>query len=655
MNDTLYQNGFNLPVSGTVYAAVYAPSTGSWSDQTSAAFTVSAPATNSTISQTKATFDKYTSGADYTDVPVALTLNGNTLTDIKSGSATLTPDTDYTTSVSGSVYTVTIPKNYLSSLSVGTTDLTFDFSAGASATLAVTVEDTTPVAWTLSAANPTYTVSSSNNSLLITVPASVTDAALTTTPTQKVPGGNETFTLPQVNTTSTTSDGNVYVNIPAETVVTGPSTWKGTINLPQVVGNPTVTVSGYNTTVDAAIELGDDSTSLTFSQPVQILLAGQSGEDAGWIQNGVFTAIPQFTSNAEPTTPAEAIADLAAIGSNDGYYTDSNNNLEIWTTHFTTFVAYNETAISSGSNSSNSGGGGGGGADTYLPAVQTEAASTVTAGSAVLNGDITSDSGYAITDYGFLWGINSSSLTNKLDVGADNRSGAFTTTLGSLTADMTYYFQAYATNSYGTVDGAVMSFTAGGMSQPTPTTFAAPVFSDVSATYWGYVAISSLGSQGIVSGYPDGTFKPDATITRAEFATMQVKALGLNTSGTTGTFTDVTAGSWYNGSVNAAVAAGLVSGMGNSLFAPNAPITREQMAAMVARALGDNAPTTNGAELNAFSDRSAVSSWAVSGMDKAVKSGIVSGMTADTLAPMANSTRAQAAMMIYKMLTVLGK
>jgi len=154
---------------------------------------------------------------------------------------------------------------------------------------------------------------------------------------------------------------------------------------------------------------------------------------------------------------------------------------------------------------------------------------------------------------------------------------------------------------------------------------------------------------------PDGTFKPGATVTRAEFATMLVNALGQNTAGTTGQFTDVTPDSWCYNSVNTAVYAGLVSGTGDHLFAPNAAITREQMAVMVAKALGINAPATDGTELSAFSDRSAVSSWAVSGMAEAVKAGIVSGMTADTLAPNDNATRAQAAAMVYKMLSVLGK
>jgi hypothetical protein len=188
----------------------------------------------------------------------------------------------------------------------------------------------------------------------------------------------------------------------------------------------------------------------------------------------------------------------------------------------------------------------------------------------------------------------------------------------------------------------------------------APVFSDVSTSYWGYNAITILSGKGIVSGYPDGTFKPGATVTRAEFAAMLVKALSLNTAGTTGQFTDVTADDWYYGSINAAVNEGLVSGTGDNLFAPNASITREQMAVMVAKALrtnalGINAPATNGTELNAFSDRSATSSWAVSGMAEAIKAGIVSGMTAGMLAPDDNATRAQAAAMIYRLLAVSSK
>nr|WP_230986927.1 X2-like carbohydrate binding domain-containing protein [Cohnella fermenti] len=94
-------------------------------------------ASNSTISPTTASFDKNT--ANQADVAVTMTLNGNTLSSIKNGTATLVSGTDYT--VSGS--TVTIKKAYLAAQAVGTTTLTFAFSAGANAALAVSVVDTT--------------------------------------------------------------------------------------------------------------------------------------------------------------------------------------------------------------------------------------------------------------------------------------------------------------------------------------------------------------------------------------------------------------------------------------------------------------------------------------------------------------------------------
>jgi len=135
------------------------------------------------------------------------------------------------------------------------------------------------------------------------------------------------------------------------------------------------------------------------------------------------------------------------------------------------------------------------------------------------------------------------------------------------------------------------------------------------------------------------------------------KALGLNITGTTSAFTDVLQGSWLYGSVNAAAAAGLVSGYGgtDSQFGPYTLITRQQMAVMVAKALGDKAPAVDGAELNAFNDGSNVSSWATTGVDESVKSGIVIGMSANRLAPQAHATRAQAAAMLYQMLIFLGK
>ncbi|OME33003.1 X2-like carbohydrate binding domain-containing protein, partial [Paenibacillus odorifer] len=105
-------------------------------------------------------FDKKT--ANQADVAVTMTLNGNTLSTIKNGTATLVAGTDYT--VSGS--TVTLKKEYLATQGVGTTTLTFEFSAGAAQSLVVTISDTS-VAPTVALKVQMYngTVSASGNTL----------------------------------------------------------------------------------------------------------------------------------------------------------------------------------------------------------------------------------------------------------------------------------------------------------------------------------------------------------------------------------------------------------------------------------------------------------------------------------------------------------
>lgn len=330
-----------------------------------------------------------------------------------------------------------------------------------------------------------------------------------------------------------------------------------------------------------------------------------------------------------------------------------------------------QVTVTSASASSSGGGGGGGSAASSKPSIETKDATSTTATSAVLNGNITSNNGYNVTDYGFLWWTSSSNLNNKLDVGTNNQSGVFTTTLSDLKASTTYYFQAYATNSQGTTQGTTLKFTTASSAgqqpakptttsqatAPTTTTQGAEAvsYSDVPVSYWAYNAINYLSSKGMVSGYPDGTFKPDASVTRAEFTAMLVKALRLSATGTTGAFTDIAPDSWCYNAVNEATAAGLVSGTGGHLFDPNAPVTREQMAGMVANALGAKASSVDGTELNPFSDKSNVSTWALTSMEQAVKAGIVSGVSADTIAPHANATRAQATAIIYKMLGILDK
>jgi hypothetical protein len=444
--------------------------------------------------------------------------------------------------------------------------------------------------------------------------------------------GGDQGPLPSITVTGPTST----VTIQQGTTITASGgTWDGTISLPTVVTPPASELpANINASSVVAISIGpDNNVTLTFSIPVSILVPGQTGKSVGYIKNGAFTQITnKLTSNALPS------------GAVDGYY-DDGVNITIWTTHFTTFLTYTASAVSGG------GGGGGGHPAAYTPTVQTSAATSVTADSVVLNGDITSDNGYSVTDYGFLWGTSSSSLTNKLDVGTSNISGAFTDTLSGLTAGTIYYFEAYATNSSGTADGAVMSFTAGA-----PPPVPAQVFSDVPTSYWAADAINGLSSLGYVSGYPDGTFMPDNRITRAEFVSILSRTLKLAASSAAPGFSDVSSGDWFYGSVESAVYAGIVKGYGDGTFQPNAPISRQEIACVLVQAMGkaDVAQTMMNAQ-TIFTDDTSIAAWARGFIGEANQAGLIKGYPNGSFAPENDATRAEACVMINNLLVLQSK
>ncbi len=175
--------------------------------------------------------------------------------------------------------------------------------------------------------------------------------------------------------------------------------------------------------------------------------------------------------------------------------------------------------------------------------------------------------------------------------------------------------------------------------QPTSGTAPTLTFSDVPASFWAYSAIQALASKGIVTGFPDGTFRPNDPVTRAQFAKMLVLTLGLKPSSAATPFTDVPAAAWYAPYVAAAANAGLVDGLTPTTFGPDQPLTREQMAVLLDRALklpASTAPLT-------FSDRAAIAAWAVPAVEAAVAAGYLSGFPNGTFQPLAATTRAQAA------------
>ena len=163
-------------------------------------------------------------------------------------------------------------------------------------------------------------------------------------------------------------------------------------------------------------------------------------------------------------------------------------------------------------------------------------------------------------------------------------------------------------------------------------------------SHWAEKNIKQMVASGSVGGYPDGSFKPNDTITRAEFATMLVKAFKLENEG--GKIFADTANHWAKNYIARATGSGIVSGYDADTFGPNNLITREQMAVMIAKA----AKLTNAVEGNAFADGTQIADWAREAVVKANGNGIISGYPDNTFRPRATATRAEAITVIVNAL-----
>lgn len=177
-------------------------------------------------------------------------------------------------------------------------------------------------------------------------------------------------------------------------------------------------------------------------------------------------------------------------------------------------------------------------------------------------------------------------------------------------------------------------------------------YSDVPADHWAAEAIQALSAKHVLQGVTEAEFRPASTLTRAQFVTMLVRAFGLSDGSSDGTgFNDVSANAWYAEAVAAAVASGVVNGVSADRFAPNAFITREQMAVMLVRAYEKvhGQLQLAGGQL-AFSDASEISEWAERSIQIAVELGWMQGKSPSKLDPANTATRAESAMMIYPMM-----
>lgn len=184
-------------------------------------------------------------------------------------------------------------------------------------------------------------------------------------------------------------------------------------------------------------------------------------------------------------------------------------------------------------------------------------------------------------------------------------------------------------------------------------------FSDMSR-HWSKSSVALLAAKNIIDNSYGSTFKPEQKITRAEFAVMLSRGLGLlGDRETAQRFSDVQASTQIGDAIGAAAKAGIITGNTDGTFRPNANITREHMATMMIRAMEytKNPITLSGTStsvLSAFKDKSKVSGQSAEFVAKAVQEGIILGMPGAQFQPQGNATRSQAAVMLQRMLTKAG-
>ena len=173
-------------------------------------------------------------------------------------------------------------------------------------------------------------------------------------------------------------------------------------------------------------------------------------------------------------------------------------------------------------------------------------------------------------------------------------------------------------------------------------------FNDVKVTSWFYDEVKYVYENGLMTGTSDTTFSPNGTTTRGMVVTILWRLDGEPDS-TEMRFADVAAGRYYTDAVMWASSNNIAGGHGDGNFGPNDPITREQLAVILYRYAHHKGYDVSGeADLSAFTDRDTTSDYAVNAMAWANDTGLITGVTDTTLAPLGNATRAQVAAILMR-------
>lgn len=179
------------------------------------------------------------------------------------------------------------------------------------------------------------------------------------------------------------------------------------------------------------------------------------------------------------------------------------------------------------------------------------------------------------------------------------------------------------------------------------------------SNHWAKSSIESLVTKGVLSGYSDHTFKPDGPISRAEFVVLLIRSLCVPGLSADVVFTDVLEGAWYYGPVNAAYKLELVGGVGDGKFEPGTHISRQEVAVILSRLLEKIAliepidEHTQATVLGRHADGREVAGWARTGVATMLHYSFMQGTSAVAISPKLSSTRAQAAALVDRIVTLI--
>lgn len=174
-------------------------------------------------------------------------------------------------------------------------------------------------------------------------------------------------------------------------------------------------------------------------------------------------------------------------------------------------------------------------------------------------------------------------------------------------------------------------------------------FADVTNDAWYADAVAYVYENGLMNGTSATTFSPDEMTTRAMIVTILHRLEGEPWVNYLLPFTDVTAEQWYTEAVRWAASEGIVTGVSETSFAPDDPVTREQLAAILYRyAQYKGYDVTDTADLSTYADASQISAYATTAMQWANAGGLITGSTSTTLNPQGNATRAEVAAILMR-------